>query len=79
MPGVNFSNLYVPNSTFHGVQLSNSYMNNANLSYSNFSYSHQIYNEQYRQYNNWLEDTDEENRTYLENLLDEWGVDFFRF
>ena len=77
VPGVNFSNLYVPNSTFHGVQLSNSYMNNANLSYSNFSYSHQIYNEQYRQYNNWLEDTDEENRTYLENLLDEWGVDNF--
>ena len=76
-PGVNFSNLYVPNSTFHGVQLSNSYMINANLSYSNFSYSHRIYNEQYLEYNNWLEYTDEENSTYLEAVLDEWGVDNF--
>tara|TARA_Y100001970_G_scaffold14857_1_gene16802 strand:+ start:202 stop:2448 length:2247 start_codon:yes stop_codon:yes gene_type:complete len=77
VPGVNFSNLYVPNSTFHGVQLSNSYMINANLSYSNFSYNHDIYNGQYLEYNNWLEYSDEENRTHLEAVLDEWGVDNF--
>ena len=76
-PGVNFSGLNLPNSTFHGVHLSDSNMSNTNLSNSNFTYSHKIYDEQYLDYIYWFEDTDEENRTYLENLLDEWGVDNF--
>ena len=76
-PGVNFSGLYLPNSIFHGVLLNGSDMSNANLSNSNFTYSHKIYDEQYSGYHYWWEDTDEENRTYLEAGLDEWGVDNF--
>jgi len=76
-PGVNFSGLYLPNSTFHGVLLSGSDMSNANLSNSNFTYSHKIYDEQYLDYSYWLEDADEENRTYIEASLEEWGVDNF--
>ena len=76
-PGVNFSGLYLPNSIFHGVLLSGSDMSNANLSNSNFTYSHKVYDEQYSEYHDWWEDTDEENRTYLEAALDKWGIDNF--
>jgi len=75
-PSVNFSGLYLPNSTFHGVHLSDSNMSNANFSNSNFSYSHTIYNQEYSNYNYYMEQ-DEENKSYVESQLEEWGVDEF--
>ena len=76
-PDLNFSGLDLPNSIFHGVLLSGSDMSYTNLSNSNFTYNHKMYDEQYLDYHYWWEDTDEENRTYLEAVLDEWGVDNF--
>jgi len=75
-PGVNFSGLNLPNSTFHGVHLSDSNMSNTNLSNSNFSYSHTIYNQEYSDYN-YVMKQDEDNKSYVESQLEEWGVDEF--
>ena len=75
-PGVNFSGLNLPNSTFHGVHLSDSNISNANFSNSNFSYSHKIYNQEYSNYNYYMEQ-DEENKSYVESQLEEWGVEEF--
>ena len=75
--GSDFSGLYLPNSIFQGIVLDSSNMSNANLSNSNFTYSHKIYDEQYLDYIYWFEDTDEDNRTYIEAILEEWGVNNF--
>jgi uncharacterized protein YjbI with pentapeptide repeats len=75
-PSVNFSGLYLPNSKFHGVQLNGSDMSNANLSHSNFSYSQNLYDEQYVEYSYYLEG-DEENKSFAESQLEQWGVDNF--
>ena len=75
--GSNLSGLYLPNSIFHGVRLNGCDMSNTNLSNSNFTYSHKIYNEQYLDYSYWVENTDEENRSYIDNMLEGWGVDNF--
>jgi len=74
--GTNFSGLYLPNSIFQGVSLTGSNMSNTNLSNSNFSYSHKIYNIEYLGYLNYM-DYDEENQSYIVNVLEEWGVDNF--
>ena len=75
-PSVNFSGLYLPNSTFHGVRLSDSNMSNANLSNSNFTYNHKRYNEEYLEYDVCMNDGTNCSK-YAEDALDEWGVDTF--
>ena len=75
-PSVNFSGLSLPNSKFHGVQLNGSDMSNANLSHCNFSYSQKLYDEQYVEYSYYLE-RDEENKSFVESQLEQWGVDNF--
>ena len=51
-------------------------MSNANLSNSNFSYSHKIYDEEYSDYSYYIEQ-DEDNKSYVESELKQWGVDNF--
>ena len=75
-PSVDFSGLYLPNSTFHGVHLSGSNMSNSNLSNSNFTYEHKRYNEEYLSYDACMNDGTNCSK-YAEELLDEWGIDQF--
>ncbi len=73
----NFSNIYIPNSIFQAIRLSGSDMSYSNLSNSNFTYNHKIYDEQYLDHKYYLDYGDENNDTYEEYLLEEWGVDQF--
>ena len=75
-PSVDFSGLYLPNSTFHGVHLSGSNMSNSNLSNSNFTYEHKRYNEEYLSYDACMNDGTNCSK-YAEELLDEWAIDQF--
>ena len=73
----NFSNIYIPNSIFQAIRLSGSDMSYSNLSNSNFTYNHKIYDEQYLDHKYYLDYGDENNDSYEEYLLEEWGVDQF--
>ena len=72
----NFSGLYVPNSIFQAVSLSDSDMSNANLSNSNFTYNHKRYNEEYLNYDACMNDSTNCSK-YAEEALDEWGINQF--
>ena len=79
LSGVNFSGLYIPNSIFQAVRLNDSKMSDSNLSNSNFTYNHKIYNEQYLQYDDCINSSNQTDNcsAYAEAALEKWGIDDF--
>ena len=77
--GSNFSGLYIPNSIFQALRLSDSNMSDSNLSNSNFTYNHKIYNEQYLEYDDCINSSNQTDNCseYAETALEEWGIDDF--